>query len=283
MFGPHNIFSRIKKGGVPLILRFALLQIDISFGDPDTNFQNVEQFVEEAMEHKPDVLVLPELWTTGYDLEHLDGIADREGTRTKPFFSELAKRHSVHIIGGSVAVQKADGVYNTFLAFDREGNCVKEYAKVHLFRLMHEEKFMKPGQTDGLFDLEGLTAAGFVCYDIRFPEWLRAHALRGAGIMVVPAEWPTPRIDHWRTLLKSRAIENQCFVVACNRIGRDPNNEFGGHSLIISPWGEVLAEASDRVEILVGDIDADILADVRKRIPVFEDRRPQLYRNLSLE
>ncbi len=272
--------TRFKKGGVPLTIRFALLQMDIVFGEPDPNFKKAKQLIEKAMEKKPDVLVLPELWTTGYDLERLDQIADKDGLRTKAFFSELANHYSVNIIGGSVAIQKTDGVYNTLLAFNREGTCIKEYAKVHLFRLMREEQFLQPGKDESLFELEGLPASGMICYDIRFPEWLRVHALKGSGLFIVPAEWPTPRIDHWRTLLISRAIENQSFVVACNRVGRDPENAFGGHSLVISPWGEVLAEAAGDEEILISDIEPDTLADFRSRIPVFEDRRPKLYGDL---
>lgn len=265
---------------VGLALKLALLQMDIAFGDPEANFKKAEQLILEAAQNKPDVIVLPELWTTGYDLRRLNEIADLDGKKNKTFFSRLAETHQVNIVGGSVAIQKNNDIYNTLLVFNRSGDCIKEYAKAHLFRLMEEEKFLTAGSTDGLFELEGLEAAGVICYDIRFPEWLRAHVLQGAGLLVVPAEWPTPRIDHWRNLLISRAIENQSFVAACNRVGSDPANNFGGHSLIISPWGEVLAEGDDTEQILYADIDPKSLLDIRSRIPVFEDRRPGLYQAL---
>jgi omega-amidase len=261
-------------------LKFALLQMDIAFGDPEANYKKAGELIKEAAKSQPDVIVLPELWTTGYDLERLDTIADPNGETTKAFFSELAKKYGVTIVGGSVAVARDNQVFNNLLVFNRDGECVKEYAKAHLFRLMREEQFLAAGDQDGLFEIEGVSAAGFICYDIRFPEWIRSHVLQGAGLIVVPAEWPTPRIEHWRNLLITRAIENQSFVVACNRVGSDPDNAFGGHSIIINPWGEVLAEADDTEQILFAGIDPATLSDIRKRIPVFEDRRPGLYQEL---
>ncbi len=261
-------------------MKFALLQMDIAFGDPEDNYQKATKLIAEAASSNPDVIVLPELWTTGYDLERLDEIADKDGSKIKAFISSLAKKHHVNIIAGSAAVQKEYSIYNTLLAFNREGEVVKEYAKAHLFRLMNEEKFLTAGDSDGLFRLEGVLAAGFICYDIRFPEWLRAHALQGAGMIFVPAEWPAPRIEHWRNLLISRAIENQSFVIACNRVGADPDNVFGGHSLVINPWGEIIAEGGEGEEILHASIDPQQLDEIRNRIPVFEDRRPDLYKTL---
>lgn len=263
-----------------MTLKFALLQMDIAFGDPEANYTKVNQLVAEAAKGKPDVMVLPELWTTGYDLEHLDTIADSNGETTKAFFSELAKKYNVTIVGGSVAVARGKDVFNTLVVFNREGQLIKEYAKAHLFRLMREEQFLAAGDQDGLFELEGVPAAGFICYDIRFPEWIRSHVLQGAGLIVVPAEWPTPRIEHWRNLLVTRAIENQSYVVACNRVGSDPDNSFGGHSIVINPWGEILAEADATEQILFAEVDPATLSDIRQRIPVFEDRRPGLYQAL---
>lgn len=259
-------------------LSVSLLQIDIDFGNPKKNKEKVLQWVEKAVaERKTDVIVLPELWTTGYDLTRLDKIADPNGKETMAMFSELAKVHNVHIVAGSVAKQVGDQIFNTIFVFNRQGEMAGEYSKAHLFRLMDEEKYLTAGDAKGLFQIEGVDAAGVVCYDIRFPEWIRAHTAKGAGILFIPAEWPTPRIEHWRTLLQSRAIENQCFVVACNRVGKDPNNAFGGHSMIIDPWGEVIAEAGDREEILSGAIDTNLVHEIRKMIPIYEDRRPDLY------
>lgn len=259
-------------------LSICCLQLDIAFGRPEENYRAVEAKFKEIANDKPDVVVLPELWTTGYDLTRLGEIADSEGSRTKSFIGGLAKRYGVHVVAGSVAKQSGEGVTNTMFVFDRGGELVGEYSKLHLFRLMDEHLYLKPGSSKGLFTLEGTPCAGVICYDIRFPEWIRAHTAQGAELLFVVAEWPLPRLSHWRTLLISRAIENQCYVVACNRSGSDPGNAFAGHSLIVDPWGEIVCEAAEGDFALFGTIDLAKVREVRQRIPIFADRRPELYR-----
>ncbi|MBU9723046.1 MULTISPECIES: carbon-nitrogen family hydrolase [Bacillaceae] len=260
--------------------RVALVQMHIAFGDPDTNFRTVEENIRMicTSDKKVDVIVLPELWSTGYDLTRLNEIADNEGKTTVEFIGKLAKSFQVNIIAGSIPKATDSGVKNTMLVFNRNGELIKEYSKAHLFRLMNEEKYLIEGNSDGLFQLDGELCAGVICYDIRFPEWVRTHMLDDTKVLFVVAEWPKPRIDHWRALLISRAIENQCYVVACNRIGSDPNNEFGGHSIIVGPWGEIVAEADESETILYGDLDMSEVEKVRKTIPIFSDRRTELYR-----
>jgi len=258
-------------------LKVAVLQLDIAFGDPEANIEKVKQTLAEIADQKPDLAILPELWTTGYDLPRLEKIADQEAERLTSILGELARKHNLHLIAGSVAKKTEQGIYNTLLAFNRHGEKVGEYEKAHLIRLMDEEKYMAAGKRLGLFELENIPCAGVICYDIRFPEWIRRHVLEGAQILFVPAEWPRSRLAHWKNLLVSRAIENQCYVIACNRVGSDPNNEFAGHSMVIDPWGEILLEAGLEETVLIGEIDLELVADVRSRIPIFADRRPELY------
>ncbi|MFB1099838.1 MULTISPECIES: carbon-nitrogen family hydrolase [Bacillaceae] len=257
-------------------MKLALIQHDIVFGDPEANYSKVEALITEAQENA-DVLVLPELWTTGYDLTRLDNISDAEGETTKRFISRLAKTHQKYIVAGSIAKQTEAGVFNTMLVFGPAGELLHEYDKAHLFRLMDEEKFLTQGDKSASFSIGNKRAAGVICYDIRFPEFIRTHMIHDQQVLFVVAEWPKPRLDHWRALLLSRAIENQCYVVACNRAGSDPANEFAGHSLIIGPWGEIIAEAGEEATILYGEADLDQVDDVRSRIPVFQDRRPSIY------
>ncbi|MGA9172648.1 MAG: carbon-nitrogen family hydrolase [Thermoactinomyces sp.] len=258
-------------------LQLALIQMDIAYGDPEANKNKVIQKIGEAASHKPDIIVLPELWNTGYDLARLDEIADPDGSETKKLMQNLAKKYQVHIVAGSIANKTDSGFYNTLYAFDKQGVQVGEYSKAHRFRLMDEDQYLQAGHHMGLFTLENLPCAGVICYDIRFPEWTRKAALNGAELLFVPAEWPKPRLDHWRQLLLTRAIENQWFVIACNRAGSDPNNVFAGHSIVIDPWGEVIAEAGTEETILYATIDPEQVAEVRSRIPIFSDRRPELY------
>ncbi|KZZ83555.1 carbon-nitrogen family hydrolase [Bacillus sp. SJS] len=256
------------------------IQFNIAFGDPEENKKRVSLAMEEAMSKEaPDFLILPELWNTGYDLTRLEVIADEEGIDSKAFLSELAKKHSVNLIAGSIAKKSGHEVTNTMLIFDREGNLIHEYSKLHLFKLMDEHHYLKGGRESGLFTLDGINCAGFICYDIRFPEWMREHAANGAEVLFVAAEWPLPRLHHWRSLLIARAIENQAYVVACNRSGSDPNNQFAGHSLVIDPWGNVIAEAGESEEILSAELDFSEIAGIRKQISVFQDRRPEFYQS----
>lgn len=209
-------------------LRLALLQMDIDAGNPEVNFGKVKDMLEEAVtsEVKPDVIMLPEMWNTGYALEEIELLADPDGQRTIEYLSHFSKRHAIYIIGGSIAEKKSDGVYNTIYAFDREGNTIADYSKIHLFRLMDEEKYLKAGTKHGKLNIEGEQAGMMICYDIRFPELSRTLALDGAKLLFVPAEWPHPRLHHWRTLLMARAIENQMYVIACNRMGKSGETNF---------------------------------------------------------
>ncbi|NGZ75083.1 carbon-nitrogen family hydrolase [Saccharibacillus alkalitolerans] len=258
--------------------KITCIQYDIAFGDPEKNYEAIEARIERAMEDKPNILVLPELWTTGYDLTRLGEIAEDQASRTKSFLSEMARKHGVHLVGGSTAKSTPQGVFNTMLVYDREGRLCSEYDKAHLFQLMDEHLHLNTGTEKGLFELDHVRSAGVVCYDIRFPEWIRAHMSDGAEVLFVVAEWPIERLDHWRALLMARAIENQCWVVACNRIGSDPDHDFAGHSTIIDPWGEVIAEANETDEFLTAEIDTLAVQETRGHIPVFSDRRPELYR-----
>lgn len=257
--------------------KIACIQMDIAFGNPEENYQRIRYKIMLAAASKPDIVVLPELWTTGYDLTRLDELADHEADRTIRFLQECALAHSIHLVGGSVARSTPEGIFNTLIIVSNKGKVVKLYDKLHLFQLMNEHHFLMPGQNDGAFTLDEQHCAGFICYDIRFPEWLRVHSADGAGVLFIAAEWPEPRISHWRALLISRAIENQAYIIAVNRVGSDPANTFGGHSMVINPWGEIIAEAGDQEEIVLAEIDLELIDSVRKQIPVFQDRRPEFY------
>ncbi|MGA9228460.1 MAG: carbon-nitrogen family hydrolase [Mesobacillus sp.] len=258
-------------------LKIACLQMDIAFGNSQKNYDTAMSLMEKASSEKPDIIVLPELWTTGYDLANLKDQADTEAREAAAFLKYSATKHNAHIVGGSVANKTEAGIENTMLVFDQSGELAGKYSKLHLFQLMDEHLYLAAGKQKGLFSLESRKFAGLICYDIRFPEWVRAHAVEEVEAMFVVAEWPIQRLEHWRALLLARAIENQCYIIACNRAGSDPNNKFAGHSMVIGPWGDIIAEAGEEQEILTAEIDLDQVKDARSRIPIFADRRPELY------
>lgn len=261
-----------------MTLRIGCLQMDVTYGSPEKNMKVIEQKIDQI--HKEttlDILVLPELWDTGYDLSRLSQIGDWEGKKSKAFLSRLSNQYNLNIVGGSIARFTENGATNTMYAYNRDGEQLVEYSKAHLFQLMDEHHYLKSGNQKGSFETESVPSAGIICYDLRFPEWIRTHTSQGAEILFVVAQWPLARIDHWRSLLISRAIENQCYVVACNRVGEDPKTEFGGHSMVINPWGDVISEADTEETLLTASIDLSEVKQIRKQIPIFQDRRPDIY------
>ena len=254
--------------------RIACLQIDIQFGDVTANLQAVaNQF--NQLDADVDTIVLPEFWPVGYSLDTLDEIV---GYDMLTPIKTLAKQFNVDVIAGSVPTERDGKFYNSLPVITREGEITFWYDKVHLFRLMDEEKFLAEGKGSGVFTLQGVSSAAVICYDIRFPEWIKTQMLENIDVLYVVAEWPKQRLDHWRALLIARAIENQVYVVACNRVGHDPNNTFAGHSMVIDPWGQVIEEADDQIGILTAEIDLAEVKRIRREIPIYEDRRPDLYR-----
>ncbi|WP_159255632.1 carbon-nitrogen family hydrolase [Lactiplantibacillus pentosus] len=258
-------------------MRVALAQLDIQFGDPDANYQQVEVAIQRAAEQTVDVIVLPEMWNTGYALTRLNVVADDDGQRTRQLLSKLARQFRVNIVGGSVVVARDGHYYNEMLVIDRHGQLVSQYDKVHRFGLMAEDRYITAGATENVFELDDVAAMGVICYDIWFPEWLRKQAAQGPRVIFVSAEWPTQRQMQWRLLLQARAIENQAFVVAVNQVGSDPDNQFGGQSLVIDPLGDLLAIGGAHPQLITATLDLAQVERVRGQIPVFEDRRPELY------
>ncbi|MCC2685828.1 MAG: nitrilase [Paenibacillaceae bacterium] len=260
-------------------LKVALIQMDVAIGEPEANFSKAETLLEQAIAHteRPDVILLPEMWNTGYALPQIHELADRGGEQTERLISAFCRKYRVNVIAGSVSDLRGGQVYNTIYAFDRKGNRVADYSKIHLFRLMEEEKYLFAGETVGAAQIDGVSSGMMICYDIRFPELARKLALGGASVLFVPAEWPHPRLHHWRTLLQARAIENQMYVVACNRMGTSGKTDFFGHSMVVDPWGEIVVEGGEEETILHASIDLAAVDRIRRTIPVFEDRRPSLY------
>jgi predicted amidohydrolase len=258
-------------------LSIVLLQLDVIFGDPEANRQKVSEWFAKANLQPNELVLLPELWDTGYDLTRLPEIADQEGKTAQRFLSELAKKYQVFISGGSIARQTGEKVFNTTYIVDPTGEVRAQYDKVHLFRLMEEEKFLHAGKQLAQTTIADFLVAPFICYDLRFPEWFRKSAHQGTELLLLSAQWPTPRIEHWEKLVQARAIENQCFVAAVNRVGADSNNQFGGHSLVVDSLGNILIKLDDTETIGRVTINHQEVAKTRGQMPVFEYRRTDLY------
>jgi predicted amidohydrolase len=252
------------------IFKVAAIQMQVVSGEPKKNIVRAEALLNEAAAAGAQAALLPELWTTGYSLDRLDELAAEHGDSTLHFLRDTASRLNMAIIGGSFAVKHEDGIYSTCHIIGPDGALLSSYSKEHLFPLLNEPQFLRPGSPGSVTDTPFGKWSTLICFDIRFPESARQYAYRGARVLWVPSEWPHPRLEHWRTLLRARAIENQFFVVAANRCGQGDNSHWCGHSTIIDPWGNILAEAEEEETVLLADLDMAQVDAVRARIPCFE-------------
>lgn len=258
-------------------MKISCIQMDMRLGEADWNFARAQELVRAAVRaERPDVVVLPETWNTGFFPKDLAPCADRDGERTKAVFSALAKELNVNIVCGSVASRRGEEFFNTAYVFDRRGDAIAEYDKTHLFAPSGEDKHFRAGEALCLFELDGRPCSLIICYDIRFPELTRTLALDGAELLFVVAQWPEKRTMHLETLARARAIENQMFLVLCNSAASD--TACGGHSAILDPWGEYLAHAGGGETTITGEVDFSVIEGIRSSINVFRDRRPELYR-----
>jgi omega-amidase len=255
----------------------SLGQIDIKLGEPDRNLETAKALAAQASARGSDVLVLPELWSTAYDLERAGQHATAPDAGIFAAVAGLAREHGLYITGSLLGKLPRGGVGNTAVLFSPDGQALATYSKIHLFRLMDEEQYLTAGDELALAETPWGKSGLAICYDLRFPEQFRAYALAGASVVFVPSEWPHPRLAHWRTLLRARAIENQFFVVACNRVGESRGARFFGHSTIVDPWGELVVEGGEQEMLLTATINTAQVAEVRQRIPIFADRRPDIY------
>ncbi|GIO24975.1 carbon-nitrogen family hydrolase [Oceanobacillus sp. J11TS1] len=267
-------------------MKHAIYQMDIIPGDPVGNRRRVQEWLEvQAEKEQPNIVVLPEMWTTAYTLGQLDGLADRDGEPTRAFLKELAKKHHVHIIGGSFA-NKVDGeIYNTALVVNKDGEEVYTYDKIHLVPMLNEPAYLAGGRKQArIFELDGIKMGLLICYDLRFPELARQLAVAGAEVIYIVAEWPAARKDHWKALQLARAIENQCYIISCNRVGNYDDVTFCGASFVVDPWGTIVKEgAQEQEETLVERIALSNVERIRKEVPVFKSRVPDMYQGWNEE
>lgn len=258
-------------------MKIAVLQMDVRLGNVTANREKAAAMIQEGLNQGAELFVLPEMWTTGYQLEQIEQLAEASDGSTIKMLQKLAQENNIEIITGSIAESRNRKIYNTAYAINKQGQVIAQYSKIHLIGLMAEEQYISPGDKKCSFELSIGKAGLIICYDIRFTELPRALALEGCTTLFIPAQWPEVRGDHWRILNLARAIENQQFVISANSVNGRGRGKMYGHSMIINPWGEIIAEGSDQEELIIADVDFSQSTDIRKRLPVFTDRRPQLY------
>jgi deaminated glutathione amidase len=270
-------------------MRAAAVQLNAK-ADKAANLEKADRLVREAARDGAQLVVLPEKWTalgTGDDLRA--AAEPVGGGEASAWAASTARELAIDLVAGSISerVEGEDKLRNTSLHYGPDGELKAAYRKIHMFDVevggveYRESDHEDPGEEAVLTaTTDGVKIGLTVCYDLRFPELYRLLAVDGARILTVPAAFTVPTTrDHWEPLVRARAIENQAFVIAANQIGKHPpNHRSGGRSLIVDPWGIVLAVAPDAECVITADLDLESQADIRRRIPSLANRRPNAYR-----
>jgi len=268
-------------------VRVGAVQLN-STDDTDRNLATADRLVRVAAGLGADVVVLPEKWSVLGTPEQMTAAAEPLDGRFISWARGAARELGIDVVAGSIVerVQGREKTANTSVHVGPDGEIRAVYSKMHMFDVevdgdvYAESATEDPGGEVVLSELaDGVRLGMTVCYDVRFPELYRVLAVRGAEVVTVPAAFTlaTTR-DHWEVLLRARAIENQCFVIAPNQIGaHPPGPRCGGRSMIVDPWGLVLAQAPDLETVIVAELDFDVLQRVRRRIPALTHRRPEAY------
>ena len=243
-------------------MKITIIQQDILWADPQGNCSRLDALLDGAPE--ADLYVLPEMFATGFVTEP-EGLGLGAGLALEWMRMQASKRSAA--LAGSLAVHE-DGKYRNRLYFVRPDGSAEFYDKHHLFRA--EARSFEPGQRRVVVEYGGVRFLLLTCYDLRFPAWDRNHSDYDA--IIIGASWPEARRTAWDVLLRARAIENQCYVLAANRVGPDPSNVYSGGSVVLGPEGEVLSSAPDfSEECISAEIDIEHLKALRKSFPVLED------------
>jgi deaminated glutathione amidase len=268
-------------------MRAAAVQLNAK-ADKAANLEKADRLVRQAAADGATFVVLPEKWTALGDGDALRAAAEPIGGEASSWASDVARELGIDLVAGSIS-ERLDGeekLRNTSLHYGPDGGLRAAYRKIHMFDVevggveYRESDHEDPGEEAVLTTTaDGVEVGLTVCYDLRFPELYRVLAVDGARVLTVPAAFTVATTrDHWEPLIRARAIENQAFVVAANQIGQHPpSHRSGGRSLIVDPWGIVLAAAPDRDCVITADLDLDAQADVRRRLPSLANRRPAAY------
>jgi omega-amidase len=256
-------------------MKIAAVQMRIVDGSPMDNRDALSSLLDKNPNN--DLYLVPELWTTGYVHEEWDKFAKVDTPYSIDWMANEARRRCIWLGGSIIAINSSDSLVNRFILFNRLGELVCKYDKVHLFRPLKEDVFLSSGKSaPPIIRCEGFRVSPAICYDIRFPEMFRRVAIEGVDIFLIPCEWPFPRQHALRIMTESRAIENQAVVVLANRIGLDLNgNEFCGCSAIYGPLERIVI-AKDHSCVVSAKINSAEILNYKTSFPVLSHRVPQI-------
>lgn len=266
-------------------VKIGLIQMRVE-NNKKENLLKAAQLIEKISAEKPDIIILPEMFSCPYNSYNFPLYAEEEEDYSFNFLSNIAKTNNIYLVAGSIPEKYKNKIYNTSYVFDRQGEKIGKHRKIHLFDIdiKNKQKFkesdtLSAGDEVTVFDTEFGKIGLCICYDFRFPELSRLMINKGAKAIIVPASFNmTTGPAHWEIMFRSRAIDNQVYTIGCSP-ARDYNYSYisYGHSLIVSPFGEVLTELNDEENLITYTIDLDYVNKVREELPLLHHRRHDLY------
>lgn len=266
-------------------IKIGLIQMKVQ-NNKKQNLIKACNLVKKVSMEEADIVILPEMFTCPYDTHNFPIYAEEEGGYSFKTLSDLAKTNNIYLVSGSLPEKDGDEIYNTSYVFDRQGKMIGKHRKVHLFDIdiKNKQKFkesdtLSPGNQITVLDTEFGKIGLCICYDFRFPELSRLMVNKGAKIIIVPASFNmTTGPAHWDIMFKSRAIDNQVFTIGCSP-ARDYTSSYVsyGHSLIVSPFGEILTQLNESENSITYTINLDYVNEIRKELPLLHHRRNDMY------
>ena len=248
-------------------MKIGLFQYDPVWEDIQKNRGKIISLLETNF-RGADLLVFPEMTLTGFSMK-AEKFAESLQGESFIFFSEISKKYNADVLAGIIEKNES-GYFNSLLHIE-DGKLKACYRKIHPFTYSTEDKHYKKGEKTVLTDIRNFKTGLSICYDLRFPELYRQYGKSKAELMIVIANWPDTRIEHWRILLKARAIENQCYVAGVNRVGRDPKLNYTGFSSLYDPMGKEILSEPESEKILIADISENCVEEVRTELPFLND------------
>lgn len=250
-------------------MKIALVQYNPKWEDKDSNKKKILQLVRDLGE--VELIIFPEMSLTGFTMKSKEMSEGIQGDSFR-FFSALAIEKSCHVMAGIIE-RRNNRTFNTLIHIKPDGKLVKLYRKIHPFSYSMENKHYDAGVRPAITKIKKWKIGLTICYDLRFPELYRKYGKKRTHLIVNIANWPDTRIEHWRTLLKSRAIENQCYLVGVNRVGDDPKLHYNGFSSVFDPMGKELTSVENEERVIGTELDKDYVKEVREKFPFLEDIR----------
>ncbi len=250
-------------------MKIALIQYDPVWENKSVNIEKIKTLLSQT--DATDILIFPEMTLTGFTMKSNDFAEELEG-QSYLYFSSLAKEKKCAVMYGMIEKGKKKN-FNTLVHLNNQGKIISTYRKIHPFSYSSEDIFYGKGKNNVVTKVKGIKIGLSICYDLRFPELYRFYAKEKVHLIVDIANWPDSRVEHWRTLLKARAIENQCYVAGVNRVGNDTKLHYNGFSSVFDPMGNEIVAVGNEEKVIFAEIDKTYIDEVRKKLPFLDDMR----------